>query len=139
MIGSSLAGAEGYFTKKDVINYKGGRRLDFTRILGESHYRSEVGEAYRKGKRGSWMTPCEIFSPLYSQALASYMLKELKKRGGDQLVCIEIGGGSGTNAREILDYVRQVDPELYKRTEYSLIEVSPKLQVAVSCIASVIS
>lgn len=48
----------------------------------------------------SWLTPAEIFQPYYGHAVAAAMLRKLP---ADQpLNIIEVGGGSGRLARDIL-------------------------------------
>ena len=39
----------------------------------------------------------------------------------------EIGAGNGTLMRNILDYIRDTDPEVYQRTKFNIIEISPSL------------
>lgn len=39
----------------------------------------------------------------------------------------EMGGGNGTLALNILDYLRDEYPEVYERTQYKVIEISPNL------------
>ena len=38
-----------------------------------------------------------------------------------------MGGGNGTLARNILDYLQAEYPEVYERTQYKIIEISPNL------------
>ena len=52
----------------------------------------------------------------------------LKSYPYDDLVIYEIGGGNGTLACDILDYVRdEHPPEVYERVRYNIIEISPQL------------
>ncbi len=44
-----------------------------------------------------------------------------------ELVIYEIGGGYGTNAQCILDYLQTQAPEVYARTKYTIIEISRPL------------
>lgn len=46
---------------------------------------------------------------------------------GKGLVLYEAGGGTGTNALNVLDYLRREEPRLYDRTEYTIVEISPRL------------
>lgn len=46
---------------------------------------------------------------------------------GESLVVYEAGGGTGTNALNVLDWLRQEEPKLYERTEYTIVEISPRL------------
>lgn len=43
------------------------------------------------------------------------------------LIIYEMGAGRGTLMLNILDYIRDVDPEVYARTRYKVIEISPNL------------
>lgn len=129
-------------------------------------------------KLSAWMTPVEIFSPHFSQALARYIASEAaaassehtthtsasrvgdahqdkhnswrhRRRnggGGDGggggkgggkgrekgqteqgLILYEVGGGSGTNALNVLNWLRREEPALYERTEYTIVEISERL------------
>jgi hypothetical protein len=127
VIAKSLYSSQGYFTLQDVINYTSAR-LDFTRLRGEDAYRKCIDAAYKR-KRGAWLTPVELFAPLYSQAVAEYILSEHKKNAGSSpLVLYEIGAGSGTNALEILNHIKLVTPHVYAQATYTTVEISPRLQ-----------
>lgn len=39
----------------------------------------------------------------------------------------EVGGGTGTNAMNVLNWLRREQPELYDRTEYTIVEISEQL------------
>ena len=39
----------------------------------------------------------------------------------------EIGGGNGTLARDMLDFIEEEYPDVYDRTRYNIIEISEKL------------
>lgn len=43
------------------------------------------------------------------------------------MIIYEMGGGNGTLSRNILDYLRDEYPEVYERTSYRIIEISPAL------------
>lgn len=43
------------------------------------------------------------------------------------MVLYEAGGGTGTNALNVLDWLRREEPKLYERTEYTIVEISPRL------------
>lgn len=103
------------------------------------------------------MTPVETFSPHFSHALASYIALETKAAasaqgrpagsnppnqnsrrrltgraarggaGGKPLVLYEAGGGTGTNALNLLNWLKREEPRLYERTEYTIIEISERL------------
>ena len=43
------------------------------------------------------------------------------------LVIYELGGGAGTLARDILDYMEEFEPDVYSRTRYHIVEISDRL------------
>ncbi len=45
----------------------------------------------------------------------------------NDLIIYEIGGGNGTLMNNILDRIRDKDPDVYLRTQYYIIEISEKL------------
>lgn len=47
--------------------------------------------------------------------------------GREKLVLYEAGGGTGTNALNVLNWLRREDPQLYERTEYTIVEISERL------------
>ena len=78
-----------------------------------------------------FMTPVEIFKPYYAQALVKYMVDVLKGRNqmetfsaSNPFSLTEVGGGNGSCAVGILDYLRDQYPELYEHTRYEIIDVS---------------
>lgn len=78
-----------------------------------------------------WHTPTELFQPYYGQALAKYILANYKMNSfpyGD-LIIYEVGAGNGTLMLNVLDYLEQHEPEVYRRTKYKIIEISTKLFV----------
>ncbi len=46
---------------------------------------------------------------------------------GPPLRIFELGGGSGTVAADVLDYVRRVAPRIYKQTTYTIVNPRPEL------------
>lgn len=76
-----------------------------------------------------WHTPTELFQPFYGEALARYILVNYKMNNYpyNDLVIYEAGAGNGTLMLNVLDYIRENDPEVYARTKYRIIEISSKL------------
>lgn len=76
-----------------------------------------------------WHTPSELFKPFYGQALARYLLVNYKLSlyPYADLVIYEMGGGNGTLMMNILDYIRETQPDVYSRTRYNIIEISGNL------------
>ena len=51
----------------------------------------------------AWLTPAEIFSPFYGAAIAAFIREQHSLRAhGEKLNIVEIGGGTGTLAADIL-------------------------------------
>ena len=46
---------------------------------------------------------------------------------GSKLSIVEIGGGTGTLARDVLDHVRSAAPQSYAECSYTSVEISPQL------------
>lgn len=77
-----------------------------------------------------WHTPTELFLPYYGEALARYLLVNYKKNGNypyHDLIIYEMGGGNGTLMCNILNYIKQNEPDVYSRTKYKIIEISSQL------------
>lgn len=55
----------------------------------------------------AWLTPCEIFTPLYGQAVAKYLLADCNRHARNRIDILEIGGGTGILAKDILDCIKQ--------------------------------
>jgi hypothetical protein len=74
-------------------------------------------------------TPTELFKPYYGQAIARYLLHQYRSHyyPHTDLCIYEIGGGNGTLMLNILDYIRDNDPEVYNCTQYRIVEISQQL------------
>jgi hypothetical protein len=74
-------------------------------------------------------TPTELFKPYYGQALARHLLHQYRSHyfPHTDLQIYEIGGGNGTLMLNILDYIREQDPEVYNCTQYRIVEISLQL------------
>lgn len=120
---SLYAKEAGYFTTQHrEVLHTPAQGIDFGNLWGAGEYRSVLAQLYKESPE-AWLTPVEIFAPHYSHALARYMLNSPFLR--QELVIFEIGGGSGSNALHILNYLKEHMPDVYARTKYTLIEISP--------------
>lgn len=83
----------------------------------------------RNASRQMWHTPTELFRPYYGEALARYLLVNymLSLYPYADLTIYEMGGGNGTLMLNIMDFIRETQPEVYKRTRYKIIEISGNL------------
>lgn len=79
--------------------------------------------------RQLWHTPTELFCPYYGEAVARYLVSNyrLTTYPYDDLTIYEMGAGRGTLMLNVLDFIRAVDPQVYARTKYNIIEISPSL------------
>jgi len=79
--------------------------------------------------RQLWHTPTELFRPYYGEAIARYLVAnyKLQQYPYEDLLIYEIGAGNGTLMMNILDYIRQADPDVYARTRFRVIEVTTSL------------
>src|SRR5690606_8928172 len=107
--------------------------LDFNRLLGERYTAFEDALDAEEGAvndvRQLWHTPTELFQPYYGEAIARYLVANYKLSvyPYHDLVIYEMGAGNGTLMANILDYIRSADPDVYERTRYKIIEISPAL------------
>ncbi|CEG46067.1 Putative S-adenosyl-L-methionine-dependent methyltransferase MidA [Plasmopara halstedii] len=113
---------EGYFTtqQREVLHAPT-QGIDFGNLWGAREYRNVVAKLYMDSAE-AWLTPVEIFAPFYSHAVARYMLNSPFFR--QPLNIYEIGGGSGSNALHILNFLKEQVPTVYANTKYTLIEIS---------------
>ncbi|KAG3111107.1 hypothetical protein PI124_g11060 [Phytophthora idaei] len=120
---SLYAKEAGYFTtqQREVLHTPM-ESIDFANLWGAGEYRNVIAQLYKESPE-AWLTPVEVFAPYYSQALARYMLNSPFFR--QELEIFEIGGGSGSNALQILNYLKEQAPDVYAKTKYTLIEISP--------------
>lgn len=76
----------------------------------------------------SWLTPSEIFSPYYGRALAQCIVTDhVSTQTACGLQVYELGAGTGTVAKDILDYLKQHAPDIYRGMKYTTVEISENL------------
>lgn len=74
----------------------------------------------------SWFTPVELFKPWYAHGIAEAIMRTTNL--SVPLKIFEIGGGSGTCAKGIMDYIMLNAPErVYNNMTYTSIEISSSL------------
>ncbi|KAI9699177.1 MAG: hypothetical protein M1820_007256 [Bogoriella megaspora] len=129
----------GYFSKQAVI-FSPGEPFDFNRIQDEPEFNRQLAERWRSIEdaldekeydetRQLWHTPTELFKPYYGEAIARYLVTNYKLSlyPYHDLLIYEMGAGNGTLMMNVLDYIRDTDPEVYARTKFRVIEVSDAL------------
>ncbi|SPO20087.1 uncharacterized protein UTRI_00482_B [Ustilago trichophora] len=126
----SSSSAEDKDGKSKVAEYSAAG-LEAAQLRGRAMQREGVSESdvQSMAAKQVWHTPTQIFQPYYAHALARYLVAEYKLHNYpyDDLVIYECGAGSGTLAKGILDYLAEVEPEIYTRTRYRIVEISPRL------------
>lgn len=95
-------------------------------------YQQDAQVALQQSRRSLqlWHTPTELFLPHYGEALARYLLVNYKLNGSypyADLVIYEMGGGNGTLMCNVLNYIKENQPDVYARTHYKIIEISSQL------------
>ncbi|KAH8075849.1 S-adenosyl-L-methionine-dependent methyltransferase [Cristinia sonorae] len=125
----------GYFPKQVNI-FTATETIDFASLRNTVQFQDEVARRYagygldETGPgRQIWHTPTELFKPWYGRAIAQCLVSEylLKYFPYEDFSIYEIGGGNGTLARDILDYIQEEYPDVYDRTRYNIIEISENL------------
>eukprot|EP01012_Entosiphon_sulcatum_P037021 TRINITY_DN4734_c0_g1_i1.p1 TRINITY_DN4734_c0_g1~~TRINITY_DN4734_c0_g1_i1.p1 ORF type:complete len:435 (+),score=41.80 TRINITY_DN4734_c0_g1_i1:56-1360(+) len=116
---------EGYYTRfhgEDNLLYRG-RPFEFPKIP-DKHTLQEDRDAV-EAHSPTWFTPVDLCKPYFGRIIADYILRT---RGQDQpLVVVEVGGGSGVLARDLLDYLEEHHPEVYCSVTYVGVEISHSL------------
>lgn len=125
--------------------------VNLGRLLGEWHWRRVYKQLYRQ-QEGHWLTPVELFKPHYSNTLANFVAISVTTTTDDdyrqetaltnitgstssssstsslgRIDVVELGGGRGTNAKLILDHLKEAHPLVYQRVNYIVMDSSPSL------------
>lgn len=98
--------------------------ISFNSIEGRRDYNKHLHSLYKQTDV-AWFTPVELFKPWYGYALAEYILRNHDPEFPLQI--FEIGGGAGTCARNILDYIKLKAPSIYESMRYVSVEISNAL------------
>lgn len=129
----------GYFSKQVVI-FTPGEPFDFNSIPDEIAFHRLLGQRYTEFEdkldekepnetRQLWHTPTELFRPYYGEAIARYLIANYKisQYPYHDLIIYELGAGNGTLMLNVLDYIRNTEPDVYDRTKFKIIEISSSL------------
>lgn len=111
-----------------VVGQATGSSKNLSSLLGEWHWKRVFRKMYEE-REGHWLTPVELFQPYYSHIVADFVHTAAlaMPNPNTKLDMIELGGGRGTNACLILDYLKTQKPELYSTLTYTLVDNSPTL------------
>ncbi|BBN09643.1 hypothetical protein MPTK1_4g21440 [Marchantia polymorpha subsp. ruderalis] len=116
---------QGYFSARSSAVGELPTPINFNSLEGKRAYTQYIDNLYKRGD-SSWFTPVELFQPYYGYALAEFILRT--HSSSNPLIIYEIGGGTGTCARNILDYMKAHAPRtLYETMSYKSVEISGEL------------
>ena len=129
----------GYFPKQVVI-FSPGQPFDFNGMANEPKFHNQLGQRYTafedeldgdmpNESRQLWHTPTELFRPYYGEAIARYLVTNYKPMHYplNDLIIYELGAGNGTLMLNVLDFIRDYEPDVYARTKFKVIEISSSL------------
>ncbi|KAL5542582.1 hypothetical protein UlMin_010292 [Ulmus minor] len=115
----------GYFSQRSRSVGVLERSIKFNQLEGRKAYMKHLDRIY-KDSDVSWFTPVELFKPWYAHGIAEAILRTANL--SVPLKIYEIGGGSGTCAKGIMDYIMLNAPErIYNNMTYISVEISPTL------------
>ncbi|KMZ57318.1 hypothetical protein ZOSMA_87G00640 [Zostera marina] len=115
----------GYFSKRSGSVGMLDRAIKFHQLEGRGAYMKHLDKLYKLHDI-SWFTPVELFKPWYAHGIAEAILRTTDL--SVPLKIYEIGGGSGTCAKCIMDYMMlNAPPKVYNNMRYISVEVSSAL------------
>lgn len=111
------------------------QRQPLSSLWGRWHWLRVYQRLYRD-TAGQWLTPVELFQPHYSRIIGDYIIQTWEQQQSHNsssssrrcLDIIELGGGRGTHARHVMEYLQSTRPDVYDRvTTYHMVDASPSL------------
>ena len=127
---SLYSASSGYFnTSNRIYTSPSPSALDFSTLASRDAYYQRLTVLYDQFD-DCWLTPVELFKPHYAHSIARWILQQERQQQPDDLPTtntlriVEVGGGNGTCAAGILDYLRDKQPVLYRNTHYTIVDFS---------------
>ncbi|XP_027120253.1 protein arginine methyltransferase NDUFAF7 homolog, mitochondrial-like isoform X1 [Coffea arabica] len=115
----------GYFSQRSRSVGVLESSINFNKLGGQKAYMQLLDKVYKQNEV-SWFTPAELFKPWYAHGIAESILRTANL--SVPLKIYEIGGGSGTCAKGIMDYLKLNAPtRVYNSLTYISIEISSSL------------
>ncbi|KAK8980569.1 hypothetical protein V6N11_063169 [Hibiscus sabdariffa] len=115
----------GYFSQRSGAVGVLERSIKFNQLEGRKAYMKQLDKIYKQSGI-AWFTPVELFKPWYAQGIAEAIMRTTNL--SVPLKIYEIGGGSGTCAKGIMDYIMlNAPPRVYNSMTYTSVEISPAL------------
>ena len=125
-----------------MVIFSPGEPFEFNSMPGEAEFFKQLRHRYidfedaldyqePNDLRQLWHTPTELFSPYYGEAIARYLVEDYKYNfyPYHDLNIYEMGAGNGTMMLNVLDFIRDMYPEVYERTKFKIIEISSQLAI----------
>jgi len=104
------------------------KAIPFARYMELALYHPDYGyymaNRPKVGKEGDFFTSASVH-PVFGETLADVVVDMWRAGEMQEPVLVEIGGGTGTLCRHMLDRLREATPELYSSMAVLLIEASP--------------
>ncbi|XP_073525520.1 LOW QUALITY PROTEIN: uncharacterized protein [Phyllobates terribilis] len=115
----------GYFSKSSASVGVLDSSIKFHQLQGRKAYLHHLDKIYKQSDT-SWFTPVELFKPWYAHGIAEAIMRTANL--SVPLKIYEIGGGSGTCAKGIMDYIKLNAPQrIYDSMKYISVEISSSL------------
>lgn len=115
----------GYFSQRSGSVGVLERSIKFNQLAGRNAYMNYLDKIYKQSDI-AWFTPVELFKPWYAHGIAEAILRTANL--SVPLKIYEIGGGSGTCAKGIMDYIKLNAPtKVYNNMSYTSVEISSSL------------
>ncbi len=101
--------------------------IQFPNLGDRDAYIRVVADHYRK-LRNHWLTPAELFRPHIGRSIASYIVERLEeKQWHGDVTLVELGGGTGSLACDILQWLKEHRIDVYDSCKYISIDISENL------------
>ncbi|KAI3994611.1 hypothetical protein MKX01_007903 [Papaver californicum] len=115
----------GYFSKRSGSVGMLETSIKFNKFEGRRAYLRHLDKIYKQSDI-SWFTPVELFKPWYAHGIAEAIMRTANL--SVPLKIYEIGGGSGSCAKNIMDYIMLNAPSrVYNSMTYISVEISSAL------------
>lgn len=113
---------------REEIQKQSKKAIPFSRYMELALYHPTYGYYMsgkpKVGKEGDFYTSATVH-PVFAETVADAVLKMWQAGNITAPTLVEIGGGTGTLCRHMLDRFRVVAPELYRELSILMIEASP--------------
>eukprot|EP01043_Picozoa_sp_COSAG02_P031113 COSAG02_NODE_2015_length_10106_cov_9.031578_8_plen_261_part_00 len=99
-------------------------------LRGASHCSLDMCNQFVAAAGRLSVCDCAVSQPWYSYAVAQWILTDFRRATAcspttaPTLRIVEAGGGAGTHARHVLDYLRDQAPDVYAAASYTDVELS---------------